>query len=124
VWRRHTSISHVPYVKAHEEVVNGTPIVKTQVAYGTLISTLDLAGDKTTKPANHVALWAGDYPCDSKGSKLINIVNEQNKNEKIREREAPEGGNAQEELVATFSFLSETGSGRLPRLLPKNDNLH
>lgn len=95
--------------------MNGTPIIKTQVAYGTLISTLDLAGDKTTKPANHVALWAGDYPCDSTGSKLVNLVNEQNKNEKIRERrEAPEGGKAQEELVATFSFSQRPGPEGYP----------
>jgi hypothetical protein len=75
-------IGHVPYVNAQKQVV-----------YGTLISTLDLSGDRTAKPGTHVALWAGDYPCDSKGSQLVSLVNEQNKNEKIRDG-----------LVATFSF--------------------
>ena len=75
-------VKHVPYVDGQR-----------LVAYGTLISTLDLAGDRTTKPKNHVALWAGSCPCDSKGVKLSTLVNEQNKNEKIREG-----------LVATFSF--------------------
>ena len=75
-------INHVPYVDSQRHV-----------AYGTLISTLDLAGDRTTKPQNHVALWTGSYPCDSKGVQLSTLVNEQNKNEKIREG-----------LVATFSF--------------------
>lgn len=75
-------VNHVPYVNSQRHV-----------AYGTLISTLDLAGDRTTKPQNHVALWAGSFPCDSKGVQISNLVNEQNKNEKIREG-----------LVATFSF--------------------
>ncbi len=75
-------IGHVPYVDAQKRVV-----------YGTLISTLDLSGDRTTKPGTHVVMWAGDYPCDSKGSQLTSLVNEQNKNERIREG-----------LVATHSF--------------------
>jgi hypothetical protein len=73
--------------------VSGAPIAQKQVAYGTLISHLDLAGDITVKPQNHVALWAGEYPCDSNGLQLTSLVNEQNKNEKIREG-----------IVATFSF--------------------
>jgi len=80
-------IGHVPYVNAQRQVV-----------YGTLISTLDLSGDRTTKPSTHVALWAGDYPCDSNGSQLANLVNAQNMNEKIREG-----------LVATFSFSQKPG---------------
>jgi hypothetical protein len=75
-------VNHVPYVNGQRNV-----------DYGTLISTLDLVGDRTTKPGNHVALWAGSYPCDSRGDKLTTLVNESNKNEKIREG-----------LVATFSF--------------------
>lgn len=41
-------VSHVPYVNA-----------KREVAYGTLISHLQLAGDSTVKSPDHVALWAG-----------------------------------------------------------------
>ena len=75
-------VSHIPYVDNQRNV-----------AYGTLISTFDLSGDRTTKPLNHVVLWAGSYPCDSKGVQLSTLVNEQNKTEKIHEG-----------LVATFSF--------------------
>ena len=75
-------VYHVPYVNSQRNV-----------AYGTLISTLELAGDRTTRPSTHVALWAGAFPCDSNGGQLSMLVNEQNKNEKIRE-----------DLVATFSF--------------------
>lgn len=82
VERAYLLVGHVPYVNAQKQVV-----------YGTLISTLDLSGDRTAKPGTHVALWAGDYPCDSKGSQLVNLVNEQNKNEKIREG-----------LVVAYSF--------------------
>jgi len=75
-------ITHVPYVNAQRQVV-----------YGSLISNLDLTGDRTTKPQSHVALWSGSYPCDSQGTQLTNLVNDQNKNEKIRDG-----------LFATYSF--------------------
>ena len=76
------TVSHVPYVNASK-----------QVAFGILISHLDLAGDATVPPKDHVALWAGDYPCDSKGSQLVNLVNDPNRNEKVKEG-----------LVVTHSF--------------------
>jgi hypothetical protein len=82
-------ISHVPYVNA-----------KAQVAYGTLVSRLELAGDSTVKPNDHVALWAGDYPCDSKGSQLLKLVNNASMHEQIREG-----------LVATHSFSQKPPGG-------------
>ncbi len=83
-------VGHVPYV---------TP--KREVAFGTLISRLDLAGaDTTTKPKDHVAMWAGEYPCDSKGSKIEHLVNNPNLHEEIRPG-----------LVATHSFSSKPGGG-------------
>lgn len=60
----HLLIRHVPYVND-----------KKQVLYGILVSTLDLSGDSTVKPSDHVALWVGDHPCDSQGVKLSNLVN-------------------------------------------------
>jgi hypothetical protein len=75
-------VTHIPYVNTQR-----------QVAYGTLVSILDLTGDRTTKPKTHVALWSGDYPCDSRGIQLTMLVNEQNKNERIRDG-----------LFATYSF--------------------
>lgn len=82
-------VSHVPYVNS-----------KSQVAYGTLVSSLDLAGDTTAKPKDHVAMWAGEFPCSSNGSKLEKLVNDPNKNEKIREG-----------LVVTMSFSHKPEGG-------------
>ena len=75
-------VKHVPYVDSTKNI-----------AYGTLISVLDEAGDKTVKPQNHVVLWAGSYPCNSDGIKLINLVNNSNMKQKICEG-----------LYATFLF--------------------
>lgn len=83
------TISHVPYVNAKPEVVNGT-----------LVSRLELAGDKTVKPGDHVALWVGDYPCDHKGSQLSKIVNNASLHEQIKEG-----------LVATHSFSQKPTGG-------------
>lgn len=81
-------INHVPYVNN-----------KRQVAYGTLISPLDLSGDSTVRPTDHVALWAGDHPCDSKGSPLVNLVINSNV-KKI-----------QDGLEATHSFSQKPDGG-------------
>lgn len=61
-------MSHVPYV-----------ISTKQVAYGTLVSDLSLAGDRTVKPGNHVAHFTGDPPCDKDGRVLSAIVNATNR---------------------------------------------
>ncbi len=100
-------VNHVPYVDNQR-----------RVAYGTLISTLDLAGERTTKPQTHVALWAGSYPCDSKGAQLSTLVNAQNMSEKIREglvatfsfsqKPRPEGYNDYHEKVATYVKILES----------------
>ena len=47
----HLLFRNVPYVNASRTV-----------RLGTLISTLELAGDVTVKPANHVAYWTGEHP--------------------------------------------------------------
>lgn len=82
-------IDKVPYVDG-----------KKQVSYGTLISRLELAGNSTVKPNDHVALWAGDYPCDSKGIQLTSLVNNSGMQEKIREG-----------LIATCSFSHKPEGG-------------
>ncbi len=46
-----------------------------QVERGTLISKLDLSGDATIRPENHVAFFLGDYPCDKEGVKNTKLVN-------------------------------------------------
>jgi hypothetical protein len=57
-------IRDVPYVDAQ-------PAVR----WGTLISKLELAGNNTNKPTDHVAYWTGDHPCHSDGQKITAIEN-------------------------------------------------
>ena len=56
-------VHHVPYVND-----------KRCAKYGILVSPLTLSGDLTVRPSDHVVLWAGDYPCDSNGLQLVNLV--------------------------------------------------
>lgn len=44
-----------------------------QVRFGTLVSTFDLAGDRTRKPETHVMNWDGDFPCNADGTLLQGI---------------------------------------------------
>ncbi len=60
----HLVVRHVPYV---------TPAVK--VTYGSLVSRLDLIGDATARPGDHVVLFAGETPCDCHGAVLHKVVN-------------------------------------------------
>ncbi|MGE0112170.1 ThiF family adenylyltransferase [Aquabacterium sp.] len=52
----------VPYVDAQR-----------RVRFGTLVSSLDLAGDRTRKPETHVMQWDGDFPCNADGTPLSGI---------------------------------------------------
>ncbi len=52
-------LSHVPYVNDRKEI-----------AFGTLVSNLDLAGDATVQPKDHTLKFIGEYPCDSSGVPL------------------------------------------------------
>lgn len=60
----HLIVSNIPYVNAHREVCRGT-----------LVSTLSLSGEQTIRPDTHVALFAGDAPCDAQGRPLEKIIN-------------------------------------------------
>ena len=53
-------VRQVPYVNERREV-----------ALGTLVTPLELAGDVTRKPvSNHQVFFDGDYPCDASGVKM------------------------------------------------------
>jgi len=52
-------IHGVPYVNANREV-----------ARGTLVSDLTLAGERTTRPGNHVTWFVGNHPCDRQGREI------------------------------------------------------
>jgi hypothetical protein len=60
----HLLIHHVPYVNSER-----------QVAFGTLVSTLQLGGEVTVRPDQHEAHFCGATPCDSQGMPLEKIVN-------------------------------------------------
>jgi len=60
----HLLVKDVPYVNARREVRRGT-----------LVSTLALAGDVTTKPDTHVVHFVGEYPCRSDGKEIDQIKN-------------------------------------------------
>jgi hypothetical protein len=55
----HLLMKDVPYVNAAREVKRGT-----------LLSTLNMAGDKTVAPDTHVVFFAGEHPCDVNGAEL------------------------------------------------------
>src|SRR5437899_7289209 len=59
----HLVVRHVPYV---------TPTLK--VAYGSLVSRLDLAGEVTIRPSDHVVMFAGEKPCDRRGAPLHKVI--------------------------------------------------
>lgn len=59
----HLLVGHVPYRNA-----------ESVVAYGTLVSTLELANDVTVKPQDHVAHFVGGIPRGRDGNKLSKII--------------------------------------------------
>ncbi|MFO1302991.1 MAG: ThiF family adenylyltransferase [Burkholderiales bacterium] len=57
-------VKDVPYVAANLVVRRGT-----------LVSKLELAGDLTVPPTDHVAYWIGDHPCHSTGARIGTFEN-------------------------------------------------
>lgn len=81
-------VKHVPYVNSAKEV-----------KLGMLVSELTLAGDVTTKPNNHVAYFAGHYPCNKDGSGIVKIRHQSQRQELDRE------------IVVDHSFSSKPSEG-------------
>jgi len=67
-------------------LVTGIPYVNSarQIKFGTLVSSLDLAGDLTVAPKTHVAYFIGEYPCRADGTPI-----EQIRNQSARQQLAP-----------------------------------
>lgn len=88
-------------VRANHLVLRNVPYVnsKREVKRGLLVSTLNLAGQVTAKPDTHVALFAGEHPCDRHGRPLTKIVN----------GSSPQ--NLGDGLVVDHSFSSKPASG-------------
>ncbi len=62
-------------IKSGFLLVKGVPYVNSrkEVQRGTLVAKLVLAGDKTTRPDDHVAYFAGEYPCNADGTEIAEI---------------------------------------------------
>ena len=56
-------------------LVKGVPYVNSskEVRRGTLVAKLVLAGDKTARPDDHVAYFAGEHPCNADGTEIAGI---------------------------------------------------
>jgi len=61
----HLVMREVPYVNAQKEL-----------RVGTLISSLNLAGDETRKPETHLVHWDGDFPCNTDGAPIQGIAHQ------------------------------------------------
>ncbi|MCB2178828.1 ThiF family adenylyltransferase [bacterium] len=70
------------------EVILGTILVLRNVPYvnrdknvnfGTLVSPLELAGNKTIPPTNHQTWFIGEHPCDGEGNEIQGIKHGSNK---------------------------------------------
>ena len=64
-------------VKSAHLLVHGVPYVtsRKEIAYGTLVAKLDLAGERTDVPENHVIHFIGEHPCQKDGSQITAIHN-------------------------------------------------
>ena len=58
-------IENVPYVTAQGDVQDGI-----------LVMDLTLSGDRTVPPTTHVAYWAGEFPYEASGQKLVALIHE------------------------------------------------
>jgi len=77
----------VPYVNAGKEIRRGI-----------LVSKLTMAGDVTAAPGTHVAMFAGEYPCDENGRELDQIRH-------------GNGRQLADNLVVQYSFSSKPVGG-------------
>lgn len=60
----HLLVKDVPYVTADRKIKRGV-----------LVSRLEMSGDVTNRPTDHVAMWAGEHPCHSDGSEIAKFKN-------------------------------------------------
>jgi molybdopterin/thiamine biosynthesis adenylyltransferase len=63
-------------VRANYLLVHSVPYVNAQkqVAFGTLVSELTLAGDAAVRPSTHVIHFVGSHPCTRDGAPIIQIA--------------------------------------------------
>jgi len=59
----HLVVRNVPYVTAQKTI-----------KHGILVSSLNMSGEKTLKPQTHVAMFCGEHPCETDGTKIKGIM--------------------------------------------------
>ena len=62
-------------IKSGFLLLRGIPYVNSlkEIRRGTLVAKLVLAGDKTARPDDHVAYFAGEHPCNADGTEIAGI---------------------------------------------------
>lgn len=63
----HLFIHNIPYLNS-----------KLEIRYGTLVSVLDLSGDRTVRPSSHTCYFIGEKPCHPNGKAMSEIINNSN----------------------------------------------
>lgn len=59
-------VHHIPYLDEHQNL-----------CYGSLVSPLQMNGNKTTVPTDHTIYFSGSFPCDTEGKRLLPLWNSQ-----------------------------------------------
>jgi len=95
-------------IEAGYLVLKDVPYVNSQrqVRRGTLVAKLDLNGDITRQPDDHVAYFAGEEPCDRNGTPLLHIIG----------RTTQTFG---DRLKVNYQFSSKPPGGRYPSYYEK-----
>jgi len=116
-------------IRANHLVMHDVPYVNEakQVMRGTLVSDLSLAGDVTTKPQNHVAMFAGGHPCDVHGVRLSAIVHDSRRLDlgglvidHLFSNKPPNGYNDYFHKMATYAAIISAPAAALdPEATPK-----
>lgn len=88
IYSSYLLLHHVPYVTSAKKV-----------AYGTLISPLELSDDRAQKPESHTVLFTGEHPCNIDGSQIPQI------------RHTPVAQQIREGVVAQHSFSNKPAGG-------------
>jgi hypothetical protein len=88
-------------VRASYLLVHSIPYVdvQKQIAFGTLVSELTLAGDVTVRPGNHVVHFTGSHPCTKDGTPIVQIAH------------ASTTQQLAQDLVIQHSFSNKPASG-------------
>lgn len=62
-------------IRANHLLIHSVPYANAErgIAYGTLVSVLEMAGDITVKPKDHIVWFIGAHPCNKDGTEILQI---------------------------------------------------